>query len=181
MVNFKNKYLPLTLAILLCLVCAVQLSFIIVQINRTKKIPVFMPLLVPGEDYSSYDLGKIGVQSAKILKNAGRIGSTISLEDIIRGILLLEKKNNFPLSRRQKNKISAILEDAYKEREDLLQYSNEIREIEKEISVLGDKIYSFLTPEQKEYLIARRDRISLKEFEEPVWKELINLLEKDIE
>lgn len=180
---FKNKrsYISFAVIFILFLSALIQLQHIVAQIKKTKRVPVFMPLLVPGEDYSSYDLQRIGAQAAKILERVGRIGPTISLEDMVRGVLFLEEKEYLPLSKKQKIKVLGIIREAYKKREELLDCQRQIVTLSEEIPVLGDKIYGLLTSEQKNYIISNRDNISLKEFEEPSWKNLIGSLEKNIE
>lgn len=176
----KNTFLTVII-VLFSLLFLAQSAIIMNLISSQKKVPVFMPLLVPGENYSSYDLEKMGGQTAKILQKAGRIGPTISLEDMVRGILLLEKKKESVLTQKQKNKILEILKSAYKEREELLSCQNEILSLQGEIPALGRKINDYLTPQQKNYINSNRDKISLKEFEESSWQELISALEKNIE
>lgn len=181
MFNSKKKYLPLMFIILLSCIFLTQSWLILRRINNVRKVPVFIPLLVPGENYSSFDLEKAGIQVSRLLENVGRIGPTISLEDMVRGILLLEKKGELSLNPRQKSKILAILMDAYKKREELLKCQGEILRLQREIPILGAGIYGYLTPEQKDYITINRDRISLKEFEESTWENLSSSLEKIIE
>lgn len=181
MFNFENKNLALVSIILLTCIFLIQSWVILERIGGTRKVPVFMPLLVPGEDYSSYDLEKVGAQAARVLEKVGRIGPTISLEDMVRGTLLLEKREELSLNAWQKYRISAILKNAYKKREELLKCQNEISKLEHEIPILGGRVYNLLTPEQKKYIFANRDKISLKEFEEPAWENLNDSLEKTVE
>lgn len=181
MSDFKNKNFALILILLLSCIFLVQSWIILGRMNKTRKVAAFMPLLVRGERHSSHDLERPGAQSAKILEKVGRIGPTIALEDMVRGISLLGKKVNLSLSPDQKSKISTILKSAYKKREELLRCQGEILRLQREIPALGARIYDFLTPEQKEHIIFDRDEISLKEFEEPAWENLIKSVEKTVE
>lgn len=181
MSNFKYKNLALIFILLLSCIFLIQSWIILERIKKTGKIAVFMPLLIRGENYRSYDLEKPGAQANRVLENVGRVGPAIALEDMVRGILLLEKKEGLSLSPSQKSKISAILKNAYKKREELLRCQSEILTLQHEVPDLGARIYDFLTPKQKEYIISKRDEVSLKEFEEPAWENLIESLEKAVE
>jgi len=119
-----------------------------------------------------------GVETINILRQAGRLGPTVSLEDRGRGLLLLQSESGAPaLSARQKAQLLPILQRAYERRGELLNIEQEIRDLEQQLPQQAAAVLEQLRDDQREFIRRSRDDISLMNFEDPYWRELLAALE----
>lgn len=144
--------------------------------DRTMTPPDAPPAPTRPPDNASLELA--GVETMNILRQAGRLGPTVSLEDLVRGLLLLESESGAPaLSERQKKRLLPIVRRAFERRGELLEIEREIRALEEQLPRQAAAVLEQLLPAQRDAIRRSRDEVSLAEFEDPYWRELLAALE----
>jgi hypothetical protein len=190
--NAVSEKIGWSLALVLVLVCGALSLHLIGAAGRSARVPVFMPLVTdsgepnqpppPGEAEpptppEPADLELAGVETMTILGQAGRLGPTVSLEDLVRGLLFLEEQGGeLALSPAQKKALAPLVEQAFAHRRELLETQEEIRALEKRLPQQAAQAMRVLTDDQARRLREGRDVISLAQFEDPYWQELLGKL-----
>ncbi|MCB9477829.1 MAG: hypothetical protein H6685_13270 [Deltaproteobacteria bacterium] len=184
----------------------VVLSFTLAQRSgEATRVPVFLPLMSdtggeapppgpPPESPSATPTGPpppspaptssgpntelAGVETMEILQQTGRLAATVSIEDFIRGLILLEQEGGkLALTPEQKAKLLPIVKRAFERRRDLLTTHQKIRELESELPEVAAAAARNLTPDQRRLIRERRDVTSIQGVEDPYWENLIARLE----
>lgn len=182
-----NEKLGWTLAAVLLVVCAAFSFYLVHVAGQGSRVPVFMPLVVddgasgpppPPPDGAipppPAGLETAGVETMTILRQAGRLGPTVSLEDFIRGLLLLEEEGGeLGLMPAQRQRLKPLVRQAFERRRELLATQDKIRALETELPATAADVMGELSDQQRERLRATRDDVSLKRFEDPYWEALL--------
>ncbi len=125
------------------------------------------------------DIEMAGVETATILHRAGRLGPTVSIEDFVRGLLLLSQESGeLGLTKKQKEELRPIIQNAYDKRIKLLKISEEIQGITKELPEQAKQAAGKLTSTQIETIQHSRDKISILSFEDDYWRDLMASLDR---
>jgi hypothetical protein len=110
----------------------------------------------------------------------GAVGDFLTIEDLARGVLALEQGSLpgvEPLSASEKARLKPILEQAARDRDDLLSTEGQIAAKEAELGAKAREIALTLTPEQRAWVIAQRDAVSVGKVEQSYWDELLKTLD----
>ncbi|MBN1337187.1 MAG: hypothetical protein JXB39_14605 [Deltaproteobacteria bacterium] len=110
------------------------------------------------------------------------VGEWITVEDLVRGALLLQEgrlPGVAPLSETERTRLAEALERARVHRDELLAVEAEIRTVEAALAERAREAVRALTPEQRAWILARRDEVSVGAIERPYWEALARALEQD--
>jgi len=186
-----NEKLGWALAAVLVIVCAAFSFYLVHLAGQSARVPVFMPLVVDGGTSEpppppegppplagaippAESLESAGVETMTILRQAGRLGPTVSLEDFVRGLLLLEEEGGErALTPAQRKTLAPLVRHAFERRRELLAAQEKIRELEKTLPQAAAAAMGRLTAAQQSRLRATRDDVSLSRFEDPYWETLL--------
>ncbi len=110
------------------------------------------------------------------------VGDWLTIEDLVRGALLLQEgrlEGAEPLSDGERRRLSEALAAARTHRDELLAVEGEIRQAEAELAERTLAAVRALTPEQRAWILARRDDVSVGLIERSYWESLARALEEE--
>jgi hypothetical protein len=118
--------------------------------EQNRKVFVLMPLITPATE--GQDLSRIGLNTLNFLSQTGRLGSTLSLEDLAKGVLLLENNPQLALRPGQKARILKNLKAAYQNLEAIENLRKGDYKLEMELNGIQARIKTLLTPPQVKFI-----------------------------
>lgn len=139
---------------------------------------VSLPLLDPGAPPGS--LQGPGEAEAVLRAKAALVGDLYTVEDLARGLLLLERgelPGVAPLTDSERAEVAALLRQADADRTELLALEQQIRAAEAELGEIGLQLAATLTPEQRARVLAERDRVSVGGVERAYWDAVLQSVE----
>lgn len=154
----------------LALVQAVQL------VQRGGEARVYVPLQ-DAQDPPGV-LQAPGAAERVLAARSAAVGDFITVEDLARGALALRDgpvTGSPPLSDAERAALTTLLERAAAHRADLLAVEGEIAAAEAKLQAQAIAIAETLTAEQRAWIVAQRDRVSVGEVEQAYWDELLRI------
>ncbi|MFZ5477116.1 MAG: hypothetical protein ACOZNI_10105 [Myxococcota bacterium] len=115
------------------------------------------------------------------LGSVAALGETITVEDLARGTLALEEGHlpgAAPLFAGERDRARALFARAAAQRDELLRIEGEIAAAEARLGDDARAIAATLTPEQRAWVVAQRDRVSVGQVERAYWDALLAALEE---
>ena len=134
----------------------------------------YVPLLSEGDPPGT--LQGPGAASRVLRARGAAVGEFVTIEDLARGALALrdgQLPGAAPLSASEAARLQPLLEKAAQDRKDLLAVEGEIAGVQAEIQEKAAAIAATLTPEQRAWIIANRDDVSVGQVEQAYWDELL--------
>ncbi|MDP2310248.1 MAG: hypothetical protein Q8P18_29805 [Pseudomonadota bacterium] len=139
-------------------------------------VRAYVPLL--GEADPPGHLQAPGGAARALAAKAAAVGEFITVEDLARGVLALSEGSvagAAPLTDAERAAIAPIVRKAAEDRQALLVVEGEIAELEARLQERARGIAATLTPEQRAWIVAQRDAVSVGEVEQAYWDELLAL------
>ena len=164
--------LPLALA-LLALALALPLA-----LRPSGEALRLLPLLGPHDPPGA--LQGPGEAERALQARAAAIGDYLTIEDLARGVLLLERgelPGVSPLSEAERQEVARLLAEADAHRGELLELEQQIAAADEALGELATRLAWSLSPEQRAALRSQRNRVSVGEVERAYWDELFQVLE----
>lgn len=130
---------------------------------------VMLPAAVrPGEDAALALHGQVAA-----------VGDWLTIEDLVRGALALEqgRLEGPPLTEAERAELHALVLQADQHRSELLQVETELRATQDALDTRARALAASLTPEQRDWVLAQRDRVSVGSVEAAYWADLAAVLE----
>jgi hypothetical protein len=137
----------------------------------------YLHLLGRGENPSL--LSADGKAEHAVAAKVAVVGDYLTIEDLVRGTLLLEEgrlPGVKPLSPRERGRVVKLLATATEHRDELLRTEAEIASSEEELRQEALRIVAELSPEQRAWILAQRDAVSVGRIERSYWAELARML-----
>jgi len=145
---------------------------------RSRATPtVVVPLLLPGEAPEA--IFSSGGAEARLRARGVAIGDYVTIEDLARGALALSTDGlpgAAPLSSAERSALTPLVAAADQHRNELLQNERDARDAEAALDAAALRIVTALTPEQRAWVLAHRDEVSVGGVEAAYWKELQDAL-----
>ncbi len=136
--------------------------------RRASTPMVLLPATVrPGEDADLVVYGQVA-----------RVGDWLTIEDLVRGALALEtgKLAGPPLTDAERAELHALVIQADQHRRELLELEVELRATQEALDARARAVAASLTPEQRAWVLAERDRVSVGSVEAAYWADLAQIL-----
>lgn len=136
-----------------------------------------LPLLKPGAAPGA--LQGPGAVEAGLRSQTAWVGDYVNIEDLVRGTLALEQgklTGVAPLSDAERQALSTVMAQADQHRQELLSVESQIAAKEAELSENARQMAQQLSPEQRAWILAERDRVSVGGIEAGYWAELIKVM-----
>lgn len=134
----------------------------------------YVPLLAAGDPPGS--LQGPGA-TARVMRTKGAaIGEILTIEDLARGALALQEGplGGAPaLSASERERLRPLIEKGAADRQALLDAERKIADVQAQIQEKAAAIAATLTPEQRAWIIANRDTVSVGQVEQAYWDELL--------
>lgn len=166
------KRLPDLLLLLLLAIALVQAGLLLSHDGGVTGVTV---LLQTASDPPGALQTSGGSEVALKARVAG-VADYMTVEDVARGALALQRgelPGVAPLDDDERARLGAILHDAATHRDELLAVEGEIRGLESALRARTAEIARTLTPEQRAWVMARRDQVSIDQVERAYWDELL--------
>lgn len=148
-------------------------------LRREAATPVVsLPLLDAGAPPGA--LQGPGEAEAALHAKALLMGELYTVEDLARGALLLQQgqlEGVPPLSDSERAELAEALREADADRTELLALEQQIRSTEAEMGEIGLQLAATLSPEQRAWVVAQRDRVSVGEVERAYWDAVLAAVE----
>lgn len=140
---------------------------------RAWRTPAAAPLAVavaPGQD-----------ADAALRAQVATLGDWVTVEDLARGALALER-GDLPgvpaLDEDERAELRALVAQAERDRNELVRVEGELRAAQDELDQRALALAASLTPEQRAWVYAQRDAVSVGQVERAYWAELAAVLEE---
>lgn len=138
------------------------------------------PLLVPGDPPGA--LQGPGAAARAIRTRVGAVGELVTIEDLARGVLALEEgalPGVAPLTVAERARLAPLMKQASDHRDELLRTEAQISEAETRLGEKATEIALTLTPDQRAWIIAQRDAVSVGQVEQAYWDALLKTLHRE--
>ena len=147
-------------------------------VYMARETPTAAPAGIPlvQTDMSAGTLDKPGAVRHIATNQMAVVGEVWTIEDLARAAQMLQDgglPGVMPLSERTAAELKDGLTKAQASREKLTTIQGEIRATEAQLVHTARQLASTLTPEQRAWIIAQRDRISVSEVEQRYWDTLL--------
>lgn len=119
-----------------------------------------------------------GGAARALAAKAAVVGEFVTIEDLARGVLALENgtlAGAAPLTAAERDALAPLVRRAAEDRLALLAVEGEIAQVEADLQERARRIAATLTPEQRAWIAAQRDVVSVGEVEQAYWDELLTL------
>ncbi|MES2644328.1 MAG: hypothetical protein V4850_32885 [Myxococcota bacterium] len=139
-------------------------------------VRAYVPLL--GADDPPGQLQADGGAARALAAKAAVVGEFVTIEDLARGVLALENGSlpgAAPLTAAERAALAPLVRQAAEDRLALLAVEGEIAAVEASLQDRARRIAETLTPEQRAWIVAQRDVVSVGELEQAYWDELLAL------
>lgn len=136
-------------------------------------VAAYVPLLSAGDPPGS--LQGDGA-AARVLAERAGVGEYVTVEDLARGALALrggDLDGAAPLTAEEEARLGPALAQASADRTELLKIEGEIADAEGRLVEQARAIAATLTPEQRAWIVANRDMVSVGQVEQAYWDELV--------
>ena len=130
----------------------------------------YLPIQSPGDPPGA--LHGPGRAEAALQSKLVAVGDYLTVEDLARGALALERgelPGAPPLTGGERARLATLLAEADAHRTELLNLEGEIARVEGELGALARALAASLTPAQRDWIRAQRDRVSVGEVERAYW------------
>ncbi|MCB9762478.1 MAG: hypothetical protein H6739_21955 [Alphaproteobacteria bacterium] len=169
--------LPVVLFWALAALALLQASALALRAPASPRAP--LPLM--GADAPPGALQGPGEAERTLRAQAVAIGDFLTIEDLARGVLLLERgelADAPPLSGAERDEVARLLAQADAHRTELLQIEGEIAAVDAELAEVAARLAASLTPAQRQWVVARRDQVSVGEVERAYWDAVLDALKE---
>jgi hypothetical protein len=115
-----------------------------------------------------------------IRAQAAALGEVVTVEDLARGVLALEQgalPGVAPLDDAERSEVARLLGEANARREELLAIEGRLAGEESRLAAAARAMAETLTPEQRAWLLAERDRASVGAVERVYWDAVLEALD----
>ncbi len=149
------------------LVVAVVLAGMLVWRNTNTPMVVLPAAVRPGEAGDSVVRGQVA-----------QVGDWLTIEDLVRGVLALERDtlDGPPLTDAEREELHALVLQADAHRTELLEVEVALRSAEQALDARARALAAALTPEQRAWVLAQRDQVSVGSVEAAYWRDLAQIL-----
>ncbi|MCB9742367.1 MAG: hypothetical protein H6741_06140 [Alphaproteobacteria bacterium] len=148
-------------------------------LSRASTPATTLPLLLPSDPPGA--LQAPGEAEATLEARAVALGDYLTVEDLARGVLLLERgelEGVPPLSEAERTQVAALLRAADQHRTELLEVEGEIRGVDADLSAVSAELAARLSPAQRLQVRQQRDRVSIGEVERAYWDAVLELVDE---
>ncbi len=117
-----------------------------------------------------------GAAARALAAKAAAVGEFVTIEDLARGVLALREgtlPGAAPLTEAEAARVDVIVRQAAADRLELLRVEGEIAAVEAEMQAKARAAAATLTPEQRAWIVAQRDAVSVGQVEQAYWDELL--------
>ena len=143
----------------------------------------WVPLLLPSDPPGTLHAPEADVQA--IRARAASVGEVLTIEDLVRVALALETGRAHavglgdlpPLSADERARLRALLDQADQHRRDLLAAEADLARAEGALGDAATRLAATLTAEQRRWILANRDQVSVGAIEDAYWAEARKALE----
>lgn len=107
------------------------------------------------------------------------VGDYLTVEDLARGVLALERgelPGAAPLTDAERRELATRVAQADAHRQELLAIETDLRTKEAELDQIARELAASFTPEQRAWVLAERDRVSVGRIEAAYWAALVDEL-----
>lgn len=156
--------------VVLAVVALVQTGMLL---GARGEVRAYVPLLAAGDPPGA--LSGDGA-AARVLADRAGVGEYITVEDLGRGVLALRDgslEGASPLTPAEEARLGPALAQAAADRAELLKIEGQIAAAEAELVTKARAIAATLTPEQRAWIVANRDIVSVGQVEQAYWDELV--------
>ncbi len=136
---------------------------------------VALPMMTPGEPAP---MGP-GAPSRAILAKVVTVGELLTVEDLARGVLAMEQgalPGVSPLDAATREEVARRLSVANARREELLELETRLAQEDARLAEAARAIAETLTPEQRAWILAERDRASVAGVERAYWDAVLEAM-----
>lgn len=167
--------------IVLVLLLTLAFAQAVVLATRTNPaVRAYLPLMGPQDPPGA--LQGPGAAEAALRAGIATVGPAVTVEDLARGALALERgelTGAAPLTEAERERVLAIVQRADRHRDELLAAEARLASAEAALADRARAIAATLTPEQRAWIVAQRDAVSVGQVERAYWDELLIALEPD--
>lgn len=149
----------------LCILIILQSLVLSSKKNEMYRMPIFLPLVF--EPKQNKDASH------------GDLMSGITVDDLVRGMLSMEKDKSLSLAASQVIQVRPLLQEMAEKRKNILELRNKRHQLNEYSMDTGIMIAQSLTPEQFAYIINNRDEAVLLLEKKPYWEELLESLKNN--
>lgn len=135
----------------------------------------WVPLLLPSDDPGSLHMP--GADEQALRARAASVGEIITIEDLVRLAVALEEGRGAELgldlpalSDEQRDRLRARIQAADEHRRALLAAEGDLAQADRRLRDASTRLAAGLTPEQRAWIQANRDAVSVGEIEDAYWK-----------
>lgn len=155
----------------LLVVALVEAGLLLARARTAPRLALPMTAAGPGIDPAGADRA--------VRASVVAVGAYVTVEDLARGVLALERGalvGAAPLSAAERAEVAALVAQADLDRRALLDTETRLRAVEAELDARARAIAASLTPEQRAWVLAERDRVSVGRVEAAYWAALAETL-----
>ncbi len=166
------------LAVVVLLGVALVQAVLVVGRGGGEPVRAWFPLLGPADPPGALQ-GEGGAARA-LQARAAAVGEFVTVEDLARGVVALRDgtlTGVAPLSDAERAALMPLLERANTDRLELLRVEAEIAGVQSDLQDRARAIAATLTAEQRAWIVANRDQVSVGELEQAYWDELLGASE----
>lgn len=169
----KKKIAKYTICFLL--ISIITQSYVLIKSKKEiHRMPIFLPVSLEFEQRQKNKAWLINPQYEDSFSKGHIEG--ITADDLVRGMLSIERNKKLTLAKEQAIQIFPILQKMAKKRAQLLELRNLRHHLNEASTDAGIHIVQVLTAAQFNYIISNRDKTALLLEEKPYWDYLINSL-----
>lgn len=116
-----------------------------------------------------------GLAEGRVQARAAAVGDYVNVEDLARGLLAAEQgvPGVPPLTEAERAEVAPLIAEAERHRQELLATEQRLAGAQQALAEQARRIAAGLTPEQRAWILAERDRISVGGIEAAYWEALL--------
>lgn len=164
------------LAAVLAVVALIQAGLLLSQ----ERGAVLLPLLSAEERPGA--LQGPGLAEARVQSRAALVGDYVNVEDLARGLLAAAGAPGVPgvapLTAAERADLAGLIQQAEQHRQELLAVEQKLAAAQQTLAEQARAVAAALTPEQRAWVLAERDRISVGGIEAAYWAMLLEEIQK---